>query len=103
MIAITGITGKVGGEAARQLLAQNHSVRAVLRDPAKASPWTALGCEAAVADIDDAHALAQAFTGAEAVFLLVPPLFDPRPGFPDAHATAATFATALRASNPGRV
>jgi NAD(P)H dehydrogenase (quinone) len=103
MIAVTGITGKVGGEAARQLLAQNHPVRAVLRDPAKASPWSDLGCEVAVADLDDAHALAQAFTGAEAVFLMVPPRFDPQPGFPDAHETASTFATALRASKPGRV
>lgn len=103
MIAVTGITGKVGGEAARQLLAQNRPVRAMLRDPAKASPWSALGCEVAVADIDDANALAQAFTGAEAVFLMVPPRFDPQPGFPEAHTTAVTLATALRASNPGRV
>jgi NAD(P)H dehydrogenase (quinone) len=103
MIAVTGITGKVGGEAARQLLAQNRPVRAVLRDPAKAAPWSALGCEVAVADIADAHALGQAFTGAEAVFLMIPPRFDPQPGFPEAHATAATLATALHASKPGRV
>jgi NAD(P)H dehydrogenase (quinone) len=102
MIAVTGITGKVGGEAARQLLRQNQPVRAVLRDPAKGSSWSALGCEVAVADIADAHALAQAFTGTEAVFLMVPPRFDPQPGFPDAHETAATF-VAVRASKPGRV
>ena len=32
MFAITGITGKVGGEVARNLLAGNQPVRAVVRD-----------------------------------------------------------------------
>src|SRR5207247_9994932 len=36
MFAITGITGKVGGEVARNLLAGNQPVRAVVRDLRKA-------------------------------------------------------------------
>ncbi|NEK55948.1 NmrA family NAD(P)-binding protein, partial [Rhizobium leguminosarum] len=32
MFAITGITGKVGGAVARQLLAAGQPVRAVVRD-----------------------------------------------------------------------
>jgi NAD(P)H dehydrogenase (quinone) len=35
MFAITGITGKVGGEVARNLLAAGQSVRAVVRDLTK--------------------------------------------------------------------
>jgi NAD(P)H dehydrogenase (quinone) len=43
MYAITGITGKVGGEPARTLLAAGWPVRAVVRDQAKRAAWLALG------------------------------------------------------------
>src|SRR5271163_2311762 len=88
MFAITGITGNVGGELARNLLAAKQPVRAVVRDLGKGSAWAERGCELARADIGDAAALAAAFEGAEAVFVLVPPNFDPGPGFPEAQATA---------------
>ncbi len=39
MYAITGVTGKVGGAAARALLDAGHAVRAVLRDKKKAAEW----------------------------------------------------------------
>ena len=103
MFAITGITGNIGGEIARNLLAANQPVRAVVRDAAKAHAWQQRGCEIAVADIADARALAAAFAGAEAVFVLVPPNFDPAPGFPEAQAIAATLKTALQTVSPGRV
>jgi NAD(P)H dehydrogenase (quinone) len=102
MFAITGITGNVGGELARRLLVEGKSVRAVVRDAQKGEAWAALGCEVAVADIDDAAALAAAFQGAEGVFILVPPTFDPAPGFPEAHARAASLRTALEAARPTR-
>ena len=35
MYAITGITGRVGGAVARNLLSKNQSVRAVVRDANK--------------------------------------------------------------------
>ena len=61
MFTVTGITGKVGGQVARSLLAKGHKVRAVVRTPAKGEEWAALGCEIAVANIDDAAALTEAF------------------------------------------
>ena len=48
MYAITGITGKVGGELARGLLAAGRGVRAVVRDAKKGEEWAALGCEVAL-------------------------------------------------------
>jgi NAD(P)H dehydrogenase (quinone) len=48
MYAITGITGKVGGELARTLLAVGEPVRAIVRDPKKGQAWTALGCQIAI-------------------------------------------------------
>jgi NAD(P)H dehydrogenase (quinone) len=84
MYAITGVTGKVGGELARTLLAAGQPVRAVVRDARKGEAWAALGCELALAEMEDASALTRAFTGATAVFILPPAEFDPEPGYPEA-------------------
>ena len=103
MFAITGITGKVGGEVARNLLASSQHVRAVLRDLRKGEAWAELGCELVRADINDAGALTSAFKGAEGVFVLVPPNFDPSPDFHEARTTAATLRSALEGARPGKV
>lgn len=103
MFAITGITGNVGGQVARALLSANQPLRAVVRDVNKGAVWAERGCEVAVADIGDEGALAAAFLGAEGVFVLVPPNFDPAPGFPEAHATAATLRAALEKARPAKV
>lgn len=103
MFAITGITGNVGGELARNLLAAKRPVRAVVRDARKGASWAGFGCEVAVADIEDVTALAAAFEGTEGVFVLVPPNFDPLPGFPEAKKTAATLKAALEMAQVEKV
>jgi uncharacterized protein YbjT (DUF2867 family) len=102
MFAITGITGNVGGEVARNLLAAKQPVRGVARDVGKCAPWTRQGCEIVAADINDAAALTAAFKGAEGVFVLVPPNFDPSPDFCEARAIAESLRAALDAARPGR-
>lgn len=101
MFAITGITGNVGGELARNLLAAGKPVRAVVRDARKGAEWAGFGCEVAVADIEDVAALTDAFQGAEGVFVMVPSSFDPLPGFPEAKKTAATLKAALEGARLG--
>lgn len=103
MYAITGITGKVGGAVARTLLAADQSVRAVVRDAAKGRSWAEKGCEVALAEMEDATALAAAFKEVEGVFILPPSEFDPAPGFPEAHSVIAAVKTALEAARPGKV
>jgi len=103
MYAITGITGKVGGALARALLEAGLPVRAIARDAAKAANWAALGCEIAIAAMEDADALANGFTGAEAVFVLPPPVFDPEPGYPEARRVIAAVREAVERTRPGRV
>jgi uncharacterized protein YbjT (DUF2867 family) len=103
MFAITGITGNVGGELARALLAARRPVRAVVRDARKGVEWAEYGCEVAIADIDNVGAMTAAFAGAEGVFVLLPPNFDPLPGFPEAKKTAAALKAALEKARPGRV
>lgn len=103
MFAVTGITGQVGGVVARLLLAAGHDVRAVVRDAAKGEAWAKQGCEVALADVNDEHALRHAFEGVEGVFVLLPPTFDPSPGFPEARKTIAALRAALAAARPSKV
>lgn len=103
MYAITGITGQVGGALARELLASGHRVRAVVRDIGRAASWAAQGCELAVARMEDADSLAQAFSGAEGVFILPPSEFDPEPGFPEAKLVIDAVTLALRRAQPKKV
>jgi len=102
MYAITGISGKVGGELARTLLTAGQPVRAIVRDAKKGEEWAASGCEIAVAEMQDAPALSHAFTGATAVFILPPPEFDPAPGYPEAQSVIDNVVEALTAARPTR-
>ena len=103
MYAITGITGQVGSALGHQLLAAGLPVRAVVRDPAKGKAWAARGADVALADVNDTAALTRAFTGAEAVFVLLPPTFDPTNGFPEARRGIEALRDALATARPGRV
>jgi NAD(P)H dehydrogenase (quinone) len=103
MFAVTGITGNVGGEVARNLLAAGQPVRGVVRETRKGETWGKRGCDLAEADINDAAALTAAFKGAAGVFVLVPPNFDPSPDFREARAVGAALRSALEAARPGRV
>jgi len=103
MYAITGVTGNVGGAVARALLAGGQSVRAVVRNVDKVQVWRNLGCEVALATIEDEASLSVAFQRAEAVFVLVPPNFDPTPEFSEAREVGNTLRSALAAARPKRV
>ena len=103
MYAITGITGKVGGVAARALLSEGQRVRAVVRNADKGRLWSELGCEVAIAEVEDAAALTRAFTDVTGVFILPPSNFDPKPGFPEARAVISAVRQALDATRPAKV
>jgi NAD(P)H dehydrogenase (quinone) len=103
MYAVTGITGKVGAAVARSLLSADQPVRAVVRDRGKGAEWASLGCDIAVADLADTHALTKAFERTEGVFAMLPPVFDPAPGFPEARGFIVSMYKALAAAQPKKV
>jgi uncharacterized protein YbjT (DUF2867 family) len=70
---ITGATGHVGAGLAHGLLDAGQKVRVVGRSAERLAPFTARGAEACVGHAEDVEFLTRAFTGADAVFLLVPP------------------------------
>ena len=103
MYAITGITGQVGSAVARSLLAARQPVRAILRDRNKGAQWLERGAELAVAELSDTDALVDAFSGAAGVFILLPPVFDPSPGFPESQLLIDSLCVALERARPRRV
>jgi NAD(P)H dehydrogenase (quinone) len=76
MFTVMGITGKVGGAVAENLLAAGKTVRCVVRDSRKAKAWADRGVELVQSAYDDAAGLAKAFSGAEGIFAMIPPDFD---------------------------
>ena len=103
MFAIMGITGQVGSQIAEQLLHAGQQVRAVVRDATKASAWAERGCEVAITAVDDRDGLAAAFAETEAVFLMIPPDYDPAPGFPAVRRIIDAVSAAVIAARPGKL
>ncbi len=103
MFSIIGITGRVGGGAASLLLGMGKQVRAVVRDEARGHVWASKGVSVAVADITDSDSLGRAIAGSEAVFVMLPPLFDPSPGFLEAKGQIGSLSVALRQSEAKRI
>ena len=100
MFLVTGITGKVGGAAARHLLAQGKQVRALVRDQAKAAAWGARGVELVKGEWEDAAAMARALHGVEGAYLMMPPIQTPSRDFREAKAVIASYEKALSKSAP---
>ena len=72
MYAILGASGKTGGSAADALINMGQPVRVVVRSSEKGTGWKARGADVAVADVDDASALARALRGADGAYIIVP-------------------------------
>jgi uncharacterized protein YbjT (DUF2867 family) len=73
MYVITGATGNTGSIVARTLLGIGQKVRAIGRSAERLKPLAAEGAEAFVCDVTDAAALTKAFSGARAVYAMIPP------------------------------
>jgi uncharacterized protein YbjT (DUF2867 family) len=72
MILLTGVTGKTGGETAKQLLQKGAKLRAIVRNEAKAADLKAAGVELVVGDVSNADTVKRALQGAEKAFLTLP-------------------------------
>jgi NAD(P)H dehydrogenase (quinone) len=102
MFTVMGITGKVGGAVAENLLAAGKTVRGVVRNPEKAKAWADRGVQLVKSAYDDGHGLSKAFAGAEGVFAMIPPDFAPAPDLPDQKRTIAALREALELAKPGK-
>ena len=73
MYVITGATGNIGSKIADSLLSRGEKVRVIGRSKEKLQRFVDKGAEAAVGDLNDGAFISSAFTGATAVFAMIPP------------------------------
>ena len=73
MYVITGATGHTGSAVSEKLLATGAKVRVIGRDAKRLERFAQKGAEAVVADMIDTAALQKAFSGARAVYVVMPP------------------------------
>lgn len=103
MFAIVGAAGKVGYATAVALREAGMPVRAILRDATKAGRLSEIGCEIALADLQDSSAVAKAIGDADVVQIILPPSH--RAGDParEMREMIESLATALEEARPKRV
>ena len=82
MIVITTPTGQIGHQVLENVLDSGEPARVIVRDPSDLPPHVREQVESVVGSHADLDVVKEAFTGADAVFWLVPP--DPRADSVDA-------------------
>jgi uncharacterized protein YbjT (DUF2867 family) len=74
-IIITGSLGNISRPLATQLIAEGQEVTVISSKPEKSAEITQLGAHAAIGSVSNENFLINAFTGADLVYLMVPPDF----------------------------
>ncbi len=72
-ITLTGSTGNISKPLAEMLIKNGHDVTIISSDSKKRSVIEALGAKAAIGSISDVSFLTNSFTGADAIYTMVPP------------------------------
>ena len=72
-ITITGSLGHISRPLTKELVEKGHTVTVISSNPERQKDITALGATAAIGSVEDAKFLTATFTGADAVYTMVPP------------------------------
>ncbi len=72
-IIVTGSLGHISKPLTEQLVQKGHEVTVISSNRAKQTEIEALGAIAAIGSLEDSHFLATTFTGAHAVYCMIPP------------------------------
>ena len=72
-ITITGSLGNISKPLAKELVYKGHAVTVISSKPKKQKDIETLGAKAAIGTIEDVAFLTATFTGADAVYTMLPP------------------------------
>jgi nucleoside-diphosphate-sugar epimerase len=72
-IIITGSLGHISKPLAQELVQKGHAVTVISSNPDKQTHIEAIGATAAIGSVEDVSFLAKTFTGADAVYTMLPP------------------------------
>ncbi|MHB8483897.1 MAG: SDR family NAD(P)-dependent oxidoreductase [Nitrospiria bacterium] len=73
MIVITGATGNIGKPLAEKLLSKGQKVRVVGRSKERLKSLIEKGADPFIGSVEDSSEMARAFSGAKAIFAMIPP------------------------------
>lgn len=102
-ITITGSLGNIGKPLTQKLVAAGHQVTLLSSDAGKKEAIEALGAIPVIGSMTDLALLSRIFTGADAVFTMVPPKFDAPDNRQYYIDIAQVYAEAIRKSGVKRV
>lgn len=100
---LTGSTGHITKPLATHLLNAGHQVTIISTNPAKAAEIEAMGAIAAIGTIEDVDFLTKTFSGADAVYTMVPPKWDAPNWKAHIHQMGKNFVAAIKNSGVKKV
>lgn len=103
MFAIVGAAGKIGYATSLVLRKAGVPVRAILRDATKASRLSEIGCDVALADLQDPAALGREIANADAVQVILPPPPQAENAAGEMRRSIECLAETLEKARPNRV
>lgn len=102
-IITAGSLGNVATPLVKQLIAAGHDVTVISSNPDKQEAIAALKATSAIGSIADADFLTKTFTGADAVFAMMPPAMGTSHMIDNIAAAGQAYATAIRQAGITRV
>lgn len=96
---ITGSLGHISKPVSEALIKAGHDVTIITSKEENASTIKMLGAKAAVGSVEDAGFLTKTFTGADAVYTMIPPNFNANPWKKWIGQIGKNYAAAIKAAN----
>jgi len=100
---ITGSLGNISKPLAQNLVAAGHQVTVISSKADKLAQIESLGAKAAIGSVDDIAFLTSTFTGADAIYTMVPPKWDAADWKGYIAKIGQNYATAIKASGVKKV
>ncbi|WP_431200223.1 NAD(P)H-binding protein [Mucilaginibacter sp. P25] len=97
-IIVTGSTGNISKPLTQTLIAAGHNVTVISSNADKVTEIESLGAKAAIGSLADADFLTQTFTGADALYAMVPPSFSAESLRAYQNETGKSYAEAIKRS-----
>src|SRR5579871_3892288 len=98
LFVITGATGHIGRRISELLLSKKKRVRVIGRNAEKLKPLADKGAEIFVGNVENEGDMTRGFTGAKAVFLMIPPNYGAEDFRKYQNLVSETYEKALRAT-----
>ena len=102
-ITVTGSLGNISRPLAQNLVKAGHQVTVVSSKKEKTAEIQALGASAAIGSVEDVAFLTGAFSGADAVYTMVPPNFAAENWRGYISGIGANYAKAIKASGVKKI